>query len=59
MWGETRVEQVSGSGAPGRVARGGLAAKVAFEEGLDGEGGWADTRMESVLAEWGEGHEEV
>lgn len=58
MWG-TRVEQVSGSGAPGRVAKGGLAAKVAFEEGLDGEGGWVDTRMGSILAEQGEGRKEV
>lgn len=50
------MEQASGSGVPGRVARGGLAEKVAFEEGPDSEGGRADTRMGSVLAGREAGH---
>lgn len=46
-----RSTREGGQGRPGK--------KVAFEEGLDGEGGWADTRMGSVLAEWEAEHEEV
>lgn len=39
--------------------QGGLAEKVVLEEGLDGEGGRADTRMGSMLAKWEVEHEEL